>query len=423
MHKERAAIPFAGAALALAWLGASPAARGDVTIERSTALDVASMVRMHGTSTDSITADKKRTDSESHCEGMMSMLCGNLRGGEIVRLDRDVTWHLEPDKRRYREDPFATPEQLRLMRSRAQALAAKMQACPVPQSQTPIDRSKCEMSPPTVDVRRTDETNVIAGHDARHSIVSLTQNCTDRQTGDVCATVVALDVWLTEDPLPGLADQKAFQQAYARKLGLDDPQGVMGGAAAKFLAAYQSQIKQIADKSSDLQGQPLRSVIRILVGGEHCAAAAKMRDQGASAGSGTLADASQAGANAAAGSAQAAATGAAQDAVSHAAGTGVAGSILGSAVGASVGKVMGGLFSKKKTSDPAPAPAPAAAAAPSPDPFAALAPVARFTIETVSIRTDTIAADRFDIPSGWTRETPKPSTAADREFTCPGAAP
>ncbi len=423
MNKELAAVRRAGTVLALAWLGASPAARGDVTIEQNTTLDVASMIRMHGTTTESITADKKRSDTDSHCEGMMSVFCGNVRGGEIVRLDRDVTWHLEPEKKRYREDAFATPEQLRLMRARAQAMAEKMQACPVPQSQAPIDKSKCEMSAPTVDVRKTDEMKVIAGHDAKRSIVSLTQSCTDRQSGDVCDTVVAFDLWLTEDPLPGIADQKAFQHAYAQKLGLDDPQGVMRGEVAKFLAAYHSQIKQLADKSSDLKGQPLRTAIRVLVGGEHCAAAAKMRQQNSAAGSGTLADASLAGKNAAGDSAQGAANGAAQDAVNRAAGTGAAGSILGSAVGASVGKVMSGLFSKKKAPDPSAAPAAAAAVEKSPDPFASLAPLAQFTIETVSIRTDAIAAERFDIPPGWTKETPKPSTAADREFTCPSAPP
>ena len=33
----------------------------------------------------------------------MSLLCGNAQGGEIVRLDRDVEWTLEPKKQEYRE--------------------------------------------------------------------------------------------------------------------------------------------------------------------------------------------------------------------------------------------------------------------------------------------------------------------------------
>jgi hypothetical protein len=74
-----------------------PLAQADVTVEQKSNLEVVSMVRMHGGSTTSITSDKKREDTESHCEGVMSIICGNLRGGEIVRLDKDVTWRLEPN--------------------------------------------------------------------------------------------------------------------------------------------------------------------------------------------------------------------------------------------------------------------------------------------------------------------------------------
>src|SRR6202046_1879361 len=107
---------------------AAAVARADVTIEQKTTLDVASMIRTHGSSTTNITTDKKREDTESHCEGMMSLVCGNVRGGEIVRLDRGLTWHLEPDKKSYREDIFATPEQLAEMRAKMQANLERMRS-------------------------------------------------------------------------------------------------------------------------------------------------------------------------------------------------------------------------------------------------------------------------------------------------------
>ena len=53
-------------------------------------------------STSSISGDRKRDDNDSHCEGMMSLFCGNMRSGDIIRLDRGVTWHLQPDKKSYR---------------------------------------------------------------------------------------------------------------------------------------------------------------------------------------------------------------------------------------------------------------------------------------------------------------------------------
>lgn len=391
--------------------GASFAAavvQADVTIEQRTALDVASVIRTHGSSTTNITADKKREDTESHCEGMMSLVCGNVRGGEIVRLDRGLTWHLEPDKKRYREDIFATPEELAEMRSKMQARLDKMRSCPVSQKQQPIDKSKCEMSPPKIDVHKTDDKMPVAGHDAQRTVATLTESCASKDTGDVCDTVVAIDVWLTQEKLPGAGDRHTFDQAYAKKLGLVDEQGALHGEFAKFLAPYQSQIKQLTDKSSDLKGQPLKTSLRVMMGGPQCSAIAKMKANGAGSkdnsagGSSDLANVAQA----------------------------------GKALGSSVGNLVGGLFHKKKPGDSqtgasaatppdtatASAPPPAAAAtaaAGTPDPYAQFVQMAVFTSETVTINANAVPADRFEVPGDWKKDEPKASKQSDDDFTCP----
>ena len=78
-----------------------PAVRADVTIDQKTTLEVASMIKTHGASTTNMTADKKREDTESHCEGIMSMVCGNVHGGEsrgalqlVFRIVRYSNWGL-----------------------------------------------------------------------------------------------------------------------------------------------------------------------------------------------------------------------------------------------------------------------------------------------------------------------------------------
>jgi hypothetical protein len=383
--------------------GASFAAavvQADVTIEQKTTLDVASLIRTHGSSTTNFTADKKREDTESHCEGMMSLVCGNVHGGEIVRLDRGLTWHLEPDKKRYREDIFATPEQLAEMRTKMQARLEKMRSCPVSQKQQPIDKSKCEMSPPKIDVHKTGDKMSVAGHDAQRTVASLTETCTNKDTGDVCDMVVAIDVWLTQENLPGAGDRRTFDQAYAKKLGLVDEQGALHGEFAKFLAPYQSQIKQLTDKSSDLKGQPLKTTLRVMMGGQQCSTTAKMKANGSanrdnSPGGDPMANVAQA--------------------------------------GKAIGSVVGGLFHKKKSGDTqagasagtppdtAGASEPPAAAAPTgaPDPYAQFVQMAAFTTETVKIDADAIPADRFEVPADWKKDEPKAAKHGDDDFTCP----
>ena len=383
---------FVGAAS----LGFSGLVHADVTIQRNTTLDVASMIRMHGASTTSIAADKKREDTESHCEGMMSLVCGNVHGGEIIRLDRDVTWHLDPDKKRYREQVFATPVEQSAMRAKMQANLEKMRSCPVPrQQQPPIDKSKCEMSPPKIDVHKTGDKASIAGHDAERTIATLTESCTNKDTGDVCDTVVAIDVWLTQDQLPGSGDAQAFDAAYAKKLGLDEARGIMRGEAAKFLAPYQSQIKQLQDKSSDLKGQPLKTSVRVLMGGPQCSTV-KVKSSD-SAGGGTASGSTSSGSS---------------PSVNPLPGVPQAGK--------AVANLVGGLFHKKQA---APADASTAAATPSagstPDPLAQYVQMTAFTIETVSINTEAIPGDRFDLPPNWTKEAPKPDKGGSDEYTCP----
>lgn len=367
--------------------------RADVTVQQKTTLDVASMIHLHGANTTNWTTDKKREDTESHCEGMMSMLCGNLQGGEIVRLDRDVTWHLQPAKKRYTEQPFATPEELGALRARMQANLDKMNSCPATQQKQAVDKSKCEMSPPKIDVHKTDDRASFAGHEAQRTAATLTQSCTNKDTGDVCDTVVALDLWLTQDSLPGIADRQAFDKAYLKKLGLGDPKSFIEGAPAqRFLAAYQSQLKELAAKSGDLKGQPLKTSFRIVMGGPNCKSAASGAPGGSDA---------AAGANPVANVAQA-----------------------GKAIGAQVGQLMGGLFKKKKPDD-SQAPASGAAtdgATPSPkaaDPYAQYVELASFSIETVNINSDAVPASRFDVPPDWTKEQPKAAKAGDDEYTCP----
>jgi hypothetical protein len=405
MKTRSAQILLSACFMAGATLGAA-AVQADVTIEQKMTLDVASVIRTHGSTTTNITTDKKREDTESHCEGMLSLVCGNVRSGQIVRLDRGLTWHLEPEKKSYREDIFATPEELAQMRAKMQARLDKMRSCPVSQRQQPIDKSKCEMSPPKIDVHKTDDRASVAGHAAQRTVATLTETCTNKDTGDVCDTVVAIDVWLTQDKLPGVEDRRAFGQAYAKKLGLVDEQGALSGEFAKFLAPYQTQIKQLTDKSSDFKGQPLKTSLRVMMGGQQCGATAKMKTNGSAS-----AD------NSAGGSSPNPMTNVAQ-------------------AGKAIGSALGGLFHKKKTDDAQPAAsaatppdaastastAPAAApatAAVAPDPYAQYVQMATFTTETVTINTEAVPAGRFDVPPDWKKEVPKPSKQGDDDFTCP----
>src|SRR5215469_16046915 len=271
MQRHKVTVTLLTTALALA---AAPAVtRADVTIQQQSSFDI-SIIKAHGTSTEYTTTDKQRRDADFHCEGFMSMFCGNTQSAEIVRLDRNVEWILEPKKKQYRETAFMTEAERQAAQQQAQAMMEKVKQCPALQQQTSApDTSKCEMSPPQVQVKQPGTHAMFAGHDTQLTQLALSRSCTNKETGDVCQFVFALDSWLTQDQIAGLDDRKAFEKAYLAKLGIDPSNPMLQKQMRQFLAPYADSLKELSSKAGDFKGYPLKTVIRIGFGGEHCGAA------------------------------------------------------------------------------------------------------------------------------------------------------
>lgn len=408
--RSRARLLFA---IALSCLGAAClVARADVTIQEQASFDL-SLIKAHSDTTELTSGDKQRRNSDLHCEGFMSLVCGNSQGGEIVRLDKEVQWTLEPKKKQYRESHFLSAAERHAAEEQMRATLEKLKNCPTsPQAANPApDTSKCEMSPPKIEVHQTDKHAAFAGHDTRMTQLALTQSCHNKETNDTCDFVVTLDSWLTQDEIAGVSDVTAFRAAYAKKLGFDDPNSQMLKQVRQFLAPYQDSLKQLSSKAADFKGYPLKTDIRISFGGAQCAAAKNAPAGGA--GGNPVADAGKAASNAATSSASGAAGAAAGQAVSNAAGNSVGGSILGSAASAFGSKLASGFFAKKSASAPTPAAAAPAEVAPN------MVQVAQITVQTAAITPGPIPAEQFEIPAGWKLVTPKEKTA--KEFTCPNA--
>jgi hypothetical protein len=353
-------------------------ALADVTIQQQSVFDL-SIVKAHSESTEYTTSDKQRRESALHCEGFMSLLCGNSESGEIIRLDRDVQWTLQAKKKEYLETPFLTAAQRLELQQQAQATLEKMKECPAKPQQTAPgpDQSKCQMSPPQFNVQRTDSHATFAGHDARLTQLSLTESCKNPDTGDTCDFTIGMDAWLTQEQIAGLEDKRAFQSAYVHKLGLDDPNGMLQAQIRQFLAPYAGSLKQLAAKAGDMKGYPLKTAIRISFGGERCAAAQNRQSDSSG-----------------------------QDSSSGAP------TNLGSAATA-IGSKFAGLFGKKKADDTTDPSVPAASPLPP-----GMIQAAQFSVETKSITVGPVAPDEFEIPAGWKLVQPA-QTKSTKEFSCP----
>jgi hypothetical protein len=423
----------AAPALALASLISWGPVLADVTIQQQTSIH-ALIVKAHGTSTDRIAGDKQRNETQFSCDGFMSMFCGHNKAVDIVRVDRGVTWKIEPKQKRYTEIPFPTPEARRAALEHEQAVIEKLKSCPQPKQPgaAKVDTSQCEMTPPVFAVKKTQDVSNIIGHSAQRTNVSMTQSCKVKDSGDVCSMSYSFDVWLTQEDLPGLADRMTFEKAYQRKLGGSDASLFNAEQMSSVLAPYADNLKQLKAKAADFKGYPLRTTFRFAVGGEHCrlvpSAGAPTGSGPHSGTDGTLTTASAAAGEAGANSAQHAVGWGASEAVQRSTGSSIGGYVAGSAAGAFTQNLVSGLFGKKKKPDPASSAAQPSAGPSGVAPSAGSQPgsgelagttVAEINVETTAIDPAPIAADQFEVPDGWKKLAPKPAAAEDMP-NCPG---
>jgi len=67
----------------------------------------------------------------------MSLLCGNTKTDEIIRIDRSLEWQLNAKDKTYLETPFPTPEERAAAQQKMQETLEKMKQCQQQQPQQP----------------------------------------------------------------------------------------------------------------------------------------------------------------------------------------------------------------------------------------------------------------------------------------------
>ncbi len=395
--------------LALA-AGAAPAL-ADVSVEQQTSMSIAGMnIDVH--SVERTSTDKQRRDSTTQCHGFLALFCHNVQGGEIVRLDKQLEWRLDPKDKTYTERAFPTAEQRAMAQQKIQETLEKMKQCPAPQSQktaqTGPDTAHCQMSPPVVNVKRTDEHATILGHDTHKTNVVMAQSCTDTQTGDVCEMDYGFETWLTSDEIPGEAERTSFQKQYLTAQGLDPNNPQLQGMMRQMMAPYADALKQLKTQASDFKGHPLKTTFYMSFGGPRCGKAKQAQQQQASNGGGTSAMRSIAQNAMRSGFSSLFHRGASSigsDSVGGAAASSAANSAADSAANAAANAAT------------SPTSASGSAAAP---PGSPMIQVVSLTTETTAINSASIPSDQFEIPPGWKLQQPKPAKA-EKEFSCPAA--
>jgi hypothetical protein len=330
-----------------------------------------SMFGSEGTSQTQLTSDRSRTDSNITMKSaLVGMFAGSGQSSSIVRLDKQLTWELMPDKQAYSELTFA---QARAQIAEAQAAMKDAQGSASPGGALPVSTEGCEWSKGETQVEHANGLETVAGLDTRKHSIRVKQSCTDPQTKKTCDITWMMDTWLA-GKVPGEQQARQFQQAYAAAMGLDEVMRQAQGPAQSLLSMFTGNWKEVVAEVAKLEGFPMRTVMQMDIGGEQCTTA-----------SGQPITSDEAW------------TGSGAGVTGESVGSAIGGS-LGGAAGAAAGQLLGGLsgmFGNKAAEPAATAPATKAAAGE--------VTVFRITTETTRWSEAPVPAERFEVPAGWKR--------------------
>jgi hypothetical protein len=335
-------------------LGAGPVA-AEVTIEETLRVEgvgLMSMLNMSGTSVTRISGERGRTDSDLQMESRLMRMFGGLGPtAEIVRLDEEKLISLDLKGKTYAETTFAA--------QRAEMEEAMSQMRESQQTQqrgmSGIDESECEWSEATARVERSGETATIGGYRAEQQLLTATQSCRDRQSGQVCDFGLRIEQWLAPE-FEAAAEVVRFYQAYGEKLGLDAPgsRGFAERTEAMF-GGYEGIWEALAEHMQSLEGYPVKSSISLAMGGPECESVQQLQAAGTAGSPG-----------------------------------------IGEALGGAIGGRLGGMLGRKRDDT-----AKSASAVPASLPADGMFTLMTITNELVSLSRGPVGAETFEVPAGY----------------------
>ncbi|MCI0513735.1 hypothetical protein L0128_11020 [candidate division KSB1 bacterium] len=208
------------------------------------------MMAFKSTSKIELTADKKRSTTQTEFTGsFMKHFNPKSAQVEIVRLDQELFWNLNSDKKEYTEMTFA--ELRKLME------AGIPEAPGMPQQEEPAaaDREdEYEWEAPVVKVTEGG-TQTVNGFKCQNYLVQVTTVGKHKKTGIKDTILVANDLWNSVVEAKAMTQIKNFDLSLAQKLGFERQMPAMGS----ILSAHKEYFEQIAEKTKNLKGYPIKS--------------------------------------------------------------------------------------------------------------------------------------------------------------------
>jgi hypothetical protein len=235
-------------------LGVAAPAGADVVIERYSRSDgFAGMGGFESTSVTVTAATAQREESKMKFTGgflaALQKMAGIGDSVRITRLDRDVVWTLEPEKKTYTEQPLtARGERERAARSPGQR-PAKKEGEP---SDVVVTKNEFK-------VEKTGAHKVINGFPCDEYLMTWTLETLNQKTKETGKSLMTNHLWTTPESSEiraAQAEEQAYHQAYVKKLGL----AMTPAEAQQFMAGLAGLDEQEREKALAKAAAELRKI-------------------------------------------------------------------------------------------------------------------------------------------------------------------
>jgi hypothetical protein len=245
-------------AVALVALSAGPAG-ADAVIERYSRSDgFAGLGGFESTTVETTSAAAQRDETRfkftSGFLGALQKMAGFGDNVRITRLDRDLVWVLDPEKRTYTEQPLtAKGERQRTM----------------PGQRPPRERaepSDVVVTRNELKVEKTGAQKTINAFPCEEYLVTWVVETRNQKTGETGKSLMTNRLWTTSETAEiraVQAEEQAYSQAYLKKLGLEmspvEAQRFLAGLAGLTEEEQQRALAKLGAEMGKVQGYPIVS--------------------------------------------------------------------------------------------------------------------------------------------------------------------
>lgn len=252
-------------------LGVQGPAWGDATIESTIkSSGFKGMGAFEGATTKRYQREKMWDSSSSKFTGaILSRIAGGSESATVTRVDKGVYWVLDPKNKTYNERPIEAFKKDEAGKERQEQEKPKVRV------------TKSEFS-----VKKTGASETINGFSCEEYLVTWLLEMEDLETKAKSRSTMTNNLWTTPETATirkVQAEERAFQKAYAQKLGLQiSPEEAKQLGIETFAAmsgASQQEIEKgfakVREEMAKIKGYPIRTVVNWSVESEKAAGAQK----------------------------------------------------------------------------------------------------------------------------------------------------